>query len=351
MQYGYCGTACSAVLLAMMVLGALLGCSGRAVEATLPSEADTEDDADKAPPKTTLTDGDVSLHIYLPHAERGHYRGVRFDWSGHVARAMWKGHTYFGAFRKADKPQHHDANAVGPAGEFGMGTPLGYEEATSGETFLKIGVGQLRKAADERYRFNKGYELVRPGAWTTEQDDGQITFRQAMRGDRGWAYAYTKRIALLDDQPGFSITYTLENTGSKVIDTTHYCHNFTIIDGVPIGPGYRVALPFEIAAEIKSDTVQVAGNTIVFRKPLHGSFFAQLTNFDDPADSGARIINERTGAGIEIQGDFTPVKYYLYAQSTAFCPEPYVAVKLAPGASKTWRTTYTLFETDTNEAQ
>jgi len=46
-------------------------------------------------PIAKITNGLVTLTLYLPDAQRGYYRGTRFDWSGLIAQAEYEGHTFF----------------------------------------------------------------------------------------------------------------------------------------------------------------------------------------------------------------------------------------------------------------
>lgn len=339
------------VVLALAVIAATCGCAGETAETTPEparpgEEAEGTEPAAEGYPSATLSNDAVTVKIWLPDAERGHYRGPRFDWSGQIAQATWKGHTFFGKLRTKDDPTGGDTNASGPAGEFGMAGPQSYEEAEVGRTFLKIGVGRLRKAEDREYHFNREYEIVEPGEWEIDRADDAIEFRQSM-SDRGWGYAYTKRLELLDEEPGFRIVHTLENTGERELDTTHYSHNFIRIDDTPIGDGYTVELPFEVEGQVKpGDGTGVEGNAITFREPLSGSFFAALEGFEGADDNHARVINTKTGAGVEIDGDAAPVMYNLYAEKTAFCPEPFIGIQLEPGRSKTWTITYTFFKAE-----
>src|SRR4051812_12289404 len=100
-------------------------------------------------PRHVLTDGRLTLTVLLPDAKTGFYRGTRFDWSGVVEKAEVNGHTLFGYWKATHDPTNHD-DVPGTAEEFGTATspvagPLGYREAKSGQTFLKIGVGELEK--------------------------------------------------------------------------------------------------------------------------------------------------------------------------------------------------------------
>jgi hypothetical protein len=111
-------------------------------------------------PHVQISNDLMQVTLYLPDAAHGFYRGTRFDWSGVVADLHYAGHSYYGPwFTKTDPDvsdfvfQGEDIVAgpcsaiTGPVEEFGV---LGYEEAKAGGTFLKIGVGVLRKPDDAK---------------------------------------------------------------------------------------------------------------------------------------------------------------------------------------------------------
>src|SRR5262249_29073743 len=82
-----------------------------------------------------LRSSQLSAMVYLPDPVSGHYRGPRFDWSGMVGEVTCDGRQFFGSlYPKNDDPRSHDYNATGPADEFGMTSPLGYDEAGPGGT-------------------------------------------------------------------------------------------------------------------------------------------------------------------------------------------------------------------------
>jgi hypothetical protein len=293
-------------------------------------------------PVLRLARGDMKLTIHLPDAENGFYRGTRFDWSGIVTRVEYGGHTLFGPWKKAHNPTNHD-DVHGTAEEFGMDHPPGYAEAKAGETFLKIGVGVLEKGADKPYKFQGRYRIVRPGTWEVTHDGDWIEFRQELAGDRGWAYAYTKRIALAPDAPAFTISHALRNTGRKPFAMTHYCHNFTVIDDEPIGPGYVIRFPSEVkTTSLKTrGSAEVRGNEIVFTNPLKGTFWASLTEFGERNEFS--VENRNAGLGVRVTGDRPPVKINIWGQKMAICPEPFVVIEVAPGGGTSWTTRYELY--------
>ena len=103
-------------------------------------------------PMLELKNEQLRVVLYLPDAEAGFYRGVRFDWSGIIERVEYAGHRFYGLWRTPHDPAGNDYIS-GPAEEFGMDNPMGFAEAKEGEYFVKIGVGLLRKNEREKYFF------------------------------------------------------------------------------------------------------------------------------------------------------------------------------------------------------
>ncbi len=304
-------------------------------------------------PQTRLHANGLELVVFLPDAEKGIYRGTRFDWSGFVARATFRGHTWFGPWLDTVDPLRHD-HVMGTAGEFGMGNngvpkPLGFDEAGPSEPFVKIGVGKLaREQAD--YHFTGRFEILQPGSWKIRSDEASIEFRQAFGPVAGYAYAYTKRIAVGPD-PGFTIAYTLANTGEKPIQQTYYAHNFTRIDDVPIGPDYRVTFPQAMTPDRDLKGIaEVQDRELTFLRSMEPgeSIYIQFQEHDLPAAAnGATVANTKTGAGLRITGDAAIARYHFWSMGRVLCPEPFVTIALAPGDSMTWTDRYELLLSET----
>ena len=98
-------------------------------------------------PMLELANDELTMGLYLPDAEKGYYRGTRFDWSGIIERVEYKGHRFYGAWRFPHDPTGHDF-VSGPAEEFGMDNPSGFDEVEAGGSFVKVGVGLLQKGED-----------------------------------------------------------------------------------------------------------------------------------------------------------------------------------------------------------
>ena len=295
-------------------------------------------------PMLELSNGTIDMQVYTPDAAEGFYRGIRFDWSGMIAGVQYEGHRFYGPWRSPHQPEGNDF-VTGPAEEFAMESPMGYDEAKPGETFVKVGVGILERVDKKDYHFFGRYPLVKAGDWTVESGDDWVEFRQELPAPRGWGYRYTKRIQLAKDRAAFSIYHKLENTGSKPIDINHYNHNFTSIDGTPYGPDYSVTFPFSAdePQSIKEGLAFFRDNRIEVSKALgEESLWIRLRDAGTAADNACTIRNNKTGAAVSFQGDAPISEFRFWSVETAACPEPFIALKIEPGQAQEWTWDYTL---------
>ncbi len=96
-------------------------------------------------PSVEIKNAAITAKILLPDPDRGYYRGTRFDWSGVTASLRTKNHEYFGVWFPRYDPKLHDA-IMGPVEEFRSADGgMGYAEAAPGDTFIRIGVGVVRR--------------------------------------------------------------------------------------------------------------------------------------------------------------------------------------------------------------
>lgn len=141
--------------------------------------------ADTEYPKLELDNGEIRVSIYLPDAVRGYYRGARFDWSGIIEHVDTPSHRFYAPVHATHDPLHHDC-VSGPAEEFAMFEPMGFDEAGPGDSFVKIGVGLLKKGDDSEYGFNDDYEILRAGEWDIEHGPDRVDFHQEFVNERAW---------------------------------------------------------------------------------------------------------------------------------------------------------------------
>jgi hypothetical protein len=301
-------------------------------------------------PEARISNGVVEANFYLPDAERGYYRGTRFDWSGQIYSLKYNGHEYFGKWFDKYDPKIHDA-IMGPVEEFRTGdSSLGYAEAVPGGTFVRIGVGVVRKPEEQGYRSFYTYEITDPGKWTVRQGKDWIEFRHELADSTGYAYRYVKTIRLPRNKPGMTIEHTLHNRGRRAIETSQYNHNFFVIDGQPTGPDSVVTFPFAPRAtrDLK-DMAELRGTALHYLRELEPgqSVFTELEGYGGTArDYDIRIENRKAGAGVRIRGDRPIEKLVYWSIRTTTCPEPYIGLRIAPGKKADWKIEYDFYTMD-----
>jgi hypothetical protein len=298
-------------------------------------------------PKAEITNGIIRAELMLPDAQHGSYQGTRFDWSGIISSLQYQGHEYFGKWYEKHDPKIHDA-ITGPVEEFRTNeSGLGYDEAKTGGTFVRIGVGTVRKPDEKAYQPFETYEIVDPGKWTIKRHKDRIEFTQRLKGDNGYAYVYRKTVRLVKGKPELLLEHSLKNTGQKAIDTTQYNHNFFVIDHEKVGPDVVVKFAFApVATRGFKDRAEIVGNEIHFPREIEGKngVFSELTGSkNDVADYDFRIENVKSGAGVHFTSDQPLDHVNFWAINTVACAEPYIHLKIDPKKEARWTVRYQFY--------
>lgn len=310
-------------------------------------------------PSAKMTNSVIHAELYLPDAQTGFYRGTRFDWSGVVYSFRTGGHNYYGPWFNKTDPTVHDfvyrgddivagpcSAIAGPVDEF---APLGYNEAQPGGTFVKIGIGALRRDSTEAYDNYHLYPIADGGHWTVKQNPGSVEFVQTLKDDgSGYAYVYEKVLQLTAGKAEMTLTHRLKNTGRRKIQTTVYNHNFLVLDGLPPGPGVSISVPFQIQTPRKPPTnlAEIRADEIVYRKPLagHDVVAMPLEGFGTTAaDNAFRIENKTARAGIRVQSNQPLLREALWSIRSVIAVEPFITISVEPGAEFSWSTVYTYY--------
>ena len=291
-------------------------------------------------PHVTLSSGDLHLIVFLPDAKNGYYRAQRFDWSGVIGCASYKGHTYWGKWFRHYDPNVNDS-ITGPVEEFRPDEGAqGYNAAQPGGTFVKIGVGVLRKPSDAPYQFGNSYPIVDNGHWSVHVGKRSITFKQRLTSPDGIDYLYTKKLILSRDGSMLTLHHTLKNLGAHALVTDVYDHDFFMLDNQPTGPGFVLHLAFAPVPQTPLEPgATVKGQEIVYQKELQpgetvGSY---LTGYGSTAsDYDIRLEDQNTHIGIEQTGTMPISKFYLWSIHTTVCPEAYIHLDIPPGKTGKW---------------
>lgn len=312
------------------------------------------------PPQAELSNDALRLKVYLPDADKGFYRGTRFDWSGMIESLVYAGHKYYGPWFQRTDPKVRDfvyqgneivaspcTAATGPAEEFSTNNRApGFDEAKPGGTFLKIGVGVLRRPDATDYDHYKLYEIVDPGKWKTNVTRTTAAFTQQVNDPvSGYGYEYRKTLRLARSGPEMTIEHSIRNTGRNALSSRVYNHNFLVIDEAAPGPDLTVSVPFEIRSDQPPDPklAEIRGKQILYRKALEGEerVMTQMAGFGaSAADYDVRVVNTKTGAGVRIIADRPLARLMLWSIRAVMAVEPFVEFTVQPGETYAWKLTY-----------
>ncbi len=306
-------------------------------------------------PHRDISNGIVSAKVYLP-GEHGMYRGTRFDRSGIVTHATYKGQDYGQYWFSSYSPEVHDfiwqdgqvtvspvSGAAGPVEEF---STIGFDEAGDGGRFLKIGVG-IMKRTSPTFDFVHAYPVLNEGkrSFSATKTSIRLTHDLADK-ETGYGYAYVKTVRLVPGKAQMVIEHALKNTGKKTIDTAVYSHNF-----LTLGTGNEnvtITAPFDIKAEkpFAPDAAAVEGKTIKYLRAVkeNEAVTSPISGFGTAvSDYDFKIVNTKTGFGQRIRADQPLSRINFWSIRTNVSWEPYIAILLKPGETKRWTYTYYYF--------
>lgn len=299
-----------------------------------------------------LASDHLVAEVMRPEVDKPYYRGKRFERSGMITRVTTAtGHSYFGPTvdPAARDPLEHD-HVSGTAEEFDIRHPPGFREALPGETFLKIGVGLLRRPDTEKYRFGVDYELVDPGRWTCDVGSGRVTMihRLEPSGDGSvdeWGYEYTKTVALDENAPVITIQRRLKNIGTRRLVTEHYGHNFILIDDLPVGPAYQVDFGFPARfGRVGSDPgmTRFHDNALRFTRSPEGrqKLWMEFKGFDPKQSNSVTVHQLDAGASVTITHPRDLSRVVVFSRSPYVAPEMFTTIELEPEQEFSWSTVY-----------
>lgn len=313
-------------------------------------------------PHRDLSNGLVTVKVYLPG---GFYRGTRFDRTGVVAHATYKGQDYGKPWFSSYSPLVRDfrwadgqvtvstvSAAAGPAEEF---APVGFDEAglcreaaqkNNCGRFLKIGVGLLKRDT-ETYDFVHAYPVLAEGRRGFAAGKTHIRMTHTLSDKAtGYGYSYVKTVRLVPGKARMVIAHVLTNTGSKDIVSSVYCHNFLTLS--PGNENITITAPFAITAEkpFAPDAAVVDGKTIRYLRVMKDgeTVTSPITGFGTAvSDYDFLVRNTASGFGQRIRADQPLARINFWSIATNTSWEPYIAIDLKPGQTKRWTYTYDYF--------
>jgi hypothetical protein len=283
----------------------------------------------------------LEVHIDLPNEN---YRLSRFDWTGKITAVKYQG-KYLTTTEIANSEEGSFCGK-GLYNEFGIDTPVGYQEAQPGEWFPKIGVGLLRKE-EGSYNFQHLYE-IKPSDFKVIGGADKIQITCSSHLFNGYAYVLEKEIRLLES--GFEIKYRLKNTGQKTISTNEYNHNFLAIDRAQIDSDYILKFPFQIQPKLFGEyvnpeqMVDIRQKEIGFKGTPSKPFFFSNISGGGTVDAKWALENSKSKIGISETGSFQTKAVNVWGWGHVVSPELFYPILLQPGQTDEWSRTYAVYE-------
>lgn len=266
------------------------------------------------------------------------YAGSRFDWHGFITQVTLDGrHTF--CVPESLAPGE-GTGGIGLCNEFGIFTPIGYDEVAPGECFPKLGVGLLRRIDRKPYSFFKEYPID-PFPRDIEITPTSATFHVHAVPCNGYAAELTKRYEVIENR--LHIAYDLRNVGEKPFATEEYVHNFFRIDEYPVGPDYRMTIPSSIEIPKVTRGISYVDGVVRWQNIPSKAFHCPSSPCDGEIGSRWEILHLPTGVGVRGVEDFPLANFALYGTAHSVCPEMFNQVSVAPGACQQWARTYEFF--------
>jgi hypothetical protein len=224
--------------------------------------------------------------------------------------------------------------------------PVGFEEAGMGGRFLKPGVGIFKRTSDKYDQFPT-LPVLNEGKRSFKSSKNSVRFTQDLQDpDSGYGYSYVKTVSLVPGKPQMSITHVLKNTGSKPINTTVYNHNFLTLS--PGNEHVAISAPFNLQADkpLQPELARIDGKILRYLAPVPKgtSVTSPIMGYGTSAsDYDFRVVNTATGFGQRLRADQPVARINFWSVNTVLGWEPYIAIALKPGMSKSWTNTYDFF--------
>ena len=272
------------------------------------------------------------------------YEGSRFDWTGKISSVKFKSLPLTTIEYTGSK----DVNFLGKGlyNEFGITSPVGFEETPMGGWFHKIGIGLLKKE-HKNYLFH-GNHLIKPANFDITYEGQKIIIVCKSESVNGYSYILKKEITVSENS--FTIDYSLHNTGEKKIITDEYVHNFMAINNALIGEDYTLKFPFQINLSLFDETVnsenkvEIGLDSITFNKtPKKQFFFSNLTGGKELKAEWI-LTNLKANVGIKEIGSFKTDKVNLWGWGHVISPELFFKISVNPKERVEWSRKFEVFK-------
>lgn len=243
--------------------------------------------------------------------------------------------------------------------------PPGYNEGSNGSSFLKIGVGILRRNSSP-YNFSSNYEVVELAQTTTTWESDRAHFVQTLSGTaNGYSCQLEEDVIVKNDS--ILMNYVLTNTGTKTFTTEQYLHNFLTFSQKNVGPNYRVYFPYQMVTSPKvqewappvlkqvgrglkfvDDNPPMVSleNMVLYTKTISSVPKTWVYKPDDYLGPDTIAVEQsEIGQRVIIDSSLRSAYVGIWTTSYQVSPEQFLIITLAPGEHAAFTRTYK-FSTD-----
>jgi len=268
------------------------------------------------------------------------YNGARFDQTGLINQVTLDGKHMF-----CTSEAYENGPSSGGRGlynEFGIDTPVGYDEVLPGNQFTKIGVGLLTRD-DKNYDFMETYEKI-PYLIVNNTGNEKVEFLVEPMDCNGYSVRLKKTISINDNR--LKISYELQNTGEKRIRTQEYCHNFISINHEILGSEYLLRTSFEkeiLEKHDKENYLTLCDDVIKWCCKPYKFHFYSFDVVNEPNEFFWEIYNKTEKTGVRETCNFRPYKFNIWGVPHVISPEMFYMIDIMPQETKTWERNYDFF--------
>ena len=280
-----------------------------------------------------LENSGLRIEICNPNETADSHLHTRFSHCGYITQIIQKksNEQVLGQPTEIFHPFH----GSGFPDEFEI--PLGYEEATCGECFLKIGVGAETKISDRPYSNWDEHPVTQKAHTEVLRSPDSLTFIQ-MAELAHIGYHYTKGIALNGSK--LVVTHALKNTGNDRWNTLWYSHVFLPIE--KLQP--QAILQMNSGGKLKRNDPQMQSCSpveVVFSTvDLDADGVCLQWDMSDAQDNKQRLLNAHGRSIYQAEGNYPYQELQIWMNHRVFSIEPKLHIDLAPGQEKRWETVY-----------
>ena len=281
-----------------------------------------------------LENSELCIEVCDPNEPADLHLHTRFSHCGYITQIIIKKHDE----QVLGQPSavFHPFQGNGFPDEFEI--PLGYEEATRGECFLKIGVGAEIKISDKPYSNWDEHPVAQKAYTEVLKLPDSLTFIQAAELAH-IRYHYTKKIALTGSN--LVVTHALKNTGDARWNTLWYSHVFLPIEKVQP----QAILQMNRGGKLKRDDPQMQNcspvEAVFSTMNLDADGVCLQWDMSDAQDNKQRLLHIHGRSIYQAEGNYPYQELQVWMNHRVFSIEPKLHVDLEPGQEKRWETVYT----------